>query len=513
MITLYCCIKKLYKKGYIGMNMLKRKKITIVSIAIILLVIITLIIAINVSKKEKKPQEEMLTTVRIQGDNASLNGVVIALDGEVITDEENADTTTFRAEDQEIIITLDSDVAIVNGEETAFVKTTAVVEEIVVDEDEAEIEEVKQPITYIDNDEVFVPIEFVEDVFDLEFDDETLEFKRDDEVIIGGEAEELPEVEVIEEPQEEDVKDDIEEDSEDEEIDAEPSKEESDKVETETGNNNTNTGATNTSSNSTTSSSSNSSSNSSSGGGATSSNTSSGSSNNNTTTSTPTTTPTHPETTPPVINASSVSVDKTSVTLEVGGSTKVSAWVSPDNTTNKGIAWSSENTSVATVDSNGNITAKTAGSTRIVATASSNGSAKAYINVTVNAPKPPVQPTYTGSSVIAQLKNEGWYTVSDVEVYFHKDGDGWSSSFYQVYVAAYNGSSGIDVRLWVKNIDSVVFNKAQQALAKIIPSGASTIINNLQTPGYSGGTYTFDGRKVEVYFVQGKAYIDIYGKQ
>lgn len=498
MIKLYYIMKKMYKKGYIGMSVLKRKKITIVSIVIILLVIISLIIAINVTKKEEEPQEEMLTTVRIQGDNASLNGVVIALDGEVITDEENADTTTFRAEDQEIIITLDSDVAIVNGEETAFVKTTAVVEEVVVDEDESEIKEVKQPITYIDNDELFVPIEFVEDVFDLEFDDETLEFKRDDEVIIGGEAEELPEVEVIEEPQEEDVKDDIEEDSEDEEIDAEPSKEESDKVETETGNNNTNTGATNTSSNSTTSSSSNSSSN---------------SSNNNTTTSTPTTTPTHPETTPPVINASSVSVDKTSVTLEVGGSTKVSAWVSPDNTTNKEIAWSSENTSVATVDSNGNITAKTAGSTRIVATASSNGSAKAYINVTVNAPKPPVQPTYTGSSVIAQLKNEGWYTVSDVEVYFHKDGDGWSSSFYQVYVAAYNGSSGIDVRLWVKNIDSVVFNKAQQALAKIIPSGASTIINNLQTPGYSGGTYTFDGRKVEVYFVQGKAYIDIYGKQ
>lgn len=218
---------------------------------------------------------------------------------------------------------------------------------------------------------------------------------------------------------------------------------------------------------------------------------------------------------PPVINASSVSVDKTSVTLEVGGSTKVSAWVSPDNTTNKGINWSSENSSVATVDGNGNITAKGAGTTRIVATAASNGSAKAYINVTVNAPKPPAQPTYTGSSVISQLKAEGWYTVSNIEVYFHEDGDGWSASEYQVYVAGYAGTSGsgLDVRVQVRNNSSAVFGKTQQALSKIIPSGASTIVGYLQTPGYSGGTYTFDGRTVKVYFSRGLAYVDVYGKQ
>ena len=214
---------------------------------------------------------------------------------------------------------------------------------------------------------------------------------------------------------------------------------------------------------------------------------------------------------PPVINASSVSVDKTSVTLEVGGSTKVSAWVSPDNTTNKGINWSSENSSVATVDGNGNITAKGAGTTRIVATAASNGSAKAYVNVTVNAPKPPA---YTGSSVISQLKAEGWYpAIGSTDVYFHEDGDGWSSSFYQVYVVACNGSDGIDIRVQVRNNSSAVFGKTQQALSKIIPSGASTIVSYLQTPGYSGGTYTFDGRTVKVFFSRGLAYIDVYGKQ
>lgn len=495
MIKLYYIMKKMYKKGYIGMSVLKRKKITIVSIVIILLVIISLIIAINVTKKEEEPQEEMLTTVRIQGDNASLNGVVIALDGEVITDEENADTTTFRAEDQEIIITLDSDVAIVNGEETAFVKTTAVVEEVAVDENEAEIEEVKQPITYIDNDEVFVPIEFVEDVFDLEFDDETLEFKRDDEIIIGGEAEELPEVEVIEESQEEELEDEIdadvsnetEEDSEDEEIDAEPSKEESDKVEIETGNNNTNTGSTNTGSNSTTSNNSSSSSGSSnsnsSSGGSTSSNASNSSNNNNTTTSTPT--PAQPTT----IAVSSITLDKTSVTLEIGGTTKVNATINPSNASYQGINWSSSNTGVATVDGNGNIKAVGSGTATITATSSAYSNIKASLTVTVKQPEPPKQPTYTGANVTETLLNNGWE---------YANGYG-TASFYQDSIVANANvqNQGYDLYIRVNaHSNDGVSEALYQALSLIIPSGASTVRDTAMN--FRSQTFEFDGRKVTV---------------
>ena len=141
-------------------------------------------------------------------------------------------------------------------------------------------------------------------------------------------------------------------------------------------------------------------------------------------------------TAPPVIVATSVSVNKTWIDLEVGGSTKVSAWVSPENTTNKGIQWSSENSSVATVDGNGNIVAKGEGYTRIIATATSNSSAKAYVEVNVKAkpstdngnnnnsgnsgnnngntggntePTPPSAPTYTGSTVVNQLLGEGFW--------------------------------------------------------------------------------------------------------
>lgn len=60
---------------------------------------------------------------------------------------------------------------------------------------------------------------------------------------------------------------------------------------------------------------------------------------------------------------------------------KITATVSPQNTTNKTIAWKSSKTNVATVDSNGTITAKSAGKTTISAS-TSNGIIK-KINVIV----------------------------------------------------------------------------------------------------------------------------------
>ena len=215
---------------------------------------------------------------------------------------------------------------------------------------------------------------------------------------------------------------------------------------------------------------------------------------------------------PPVIVANSVSVDKTSVSLEVGGSTKVSAWVSPDNTTNKGIQWSSENSSVATVDSNGNIVATAAGTTRIVATAASNGSAKAYIDVTVKAKPAPAQPTYTGNSVINQLLNEG-FTKGQAQnsVFWSPYGNDVTADWYDVEVSAVNGLEGQDLLIRVAGHDwDNCFTYANKALAKVIPSGASTVINALKAG--NAGTWTFDGRTVKVYY-NTFAYIRISGKE
>lgn len=215
---------------------------------------------------------------------------------------------------------------------------------------------------------------------------------------------------------------------------------------------------------------------------------------------------------PPVIVASSVSVDKTSVNLEVGGSAKVSAWVSPDNTTNKGIHWSSENSSIATVDGNGNIVAKAAGTTRIVATAASNNNAKAYITVTVKEKPAPAQPIYTGISVVNQLLNEGFSKgMIENSVAWSPYGNNMTADWYDVEVAALNGRENVDLQIRVAGFDwDNCFTYANKALVKVIPSGASTIINALKA-GQSG-TWTFDGRTVKVYFTS-SAYINISGKQ
>lgn len=215
---------------------------------------------------------------------------------------------------------------------------------------------------------------------------------------------------------------------------------------------------------------------------------------------------------PPVIVASSVSVDKTSVNLEVGGSAKVSAWVSPDNTTNKGIHWSSENSSIATVDGNGNIVAKAAGTTRIIATAASNNNAKAYINVTVKEKPAPAQPTYTGTSVVNQLLNEGFSKgMLQNSAFWSPYGTDVTADWYDVSVAALNGSKNIDLLITVAGFDwDNCFTYTQKALAKVIPSGASTIVNALKA-GQSG-TWNFDGRTVKVYYTS-LANIEISGKQ
>ena len=87
-----------------------------------------------------------------------------------------------------------------------------------------------------------------------------------------------------------------------------------------------------------------------------------------------------------VIEPTSVSLNKTSLELLVGGTETLTATVSPSDATNKTVTWASDNTSVATI-SNGKITAKAVGTAKITAK-TSNGKT-ATCNVTVK----PVLPT------------------------------------------------------------------------------------------------------------------------
>ena len=83
-----------------------------------------------------------------------------------------------------------------------------------------------------------------------------------------------------------------------------------------------------------------------------------------------------------------VSLNKDSLTLDVGASDTLTATITPDNATNKNVTWSSDNQNVATVE-NGKVTAVGVGTATITVTAADGSGKSATCSVTVNA-----QPTY-----------------------------------------------------------------------------------------------------------------------
>ena len=86
------------------------------------------------------------------------------------------------------------------------------------------------------------------------------------------------------------------------------------------------------------------------------------------------------------VHVTGVSLNRTSLTLEKGATSTLTATVTPSNATNKSVTWSSSNTSVATVTSAGVVKGVAVGSATITAT-TVDGGKKATCAVTVTAAK------------------------------------------------------------------------------------------------------------------------------
>ena len=94
-----------------------------------------------------------------------------------------------------------------------------------------------------------------------------------------------------------------------------------------------------------------------------------------------------------VYKVTEVKLDKTNLSLEVGDTATLTATVEPDEASNKNVTWSSDGTSVATVDDTGKVTAISVGSATITAT-TQDGNKTATCTVTVTAPpEPEPEPT------------------------------------------------------------------------------------------------------------------------
>lgn len=104
----------------------------------------------------------------------------------------------------------------------------------------------------------------------------------------------------------------------------------------------------------------------------------------------------------------SVTLNKSALSLEVGKTDQLSATVLPNSATNKSVSWSSNNEAVATVSSKGIVTAKKAGTAVITATAANGKSASCTVTVTGGSTEPtePVEPT-NSVSASATLRTAG----------------------------------------------------------------------------------------------------------
>lgn len=108
-----------------------------------------------------------------------------------------------------------------------------------------------------------------------------------------------------------------------------------------------------------------------------------------------------------VKEVTSISVDRSSISLVVGKSTTIKATVKPADATNQAFTWSSSDTSIATVDENGKITAVKVGTAKITVKA---GDKSKTITVTVK-----TQDKYNldNVSLSAKTLTKGGVSISD----------------------------------------------------------------------------------------------------
>lgn len=171
----------------------------------------------------------------------------------------------------------------------------------------------------------------------------------------------------------------------------------------------------------------------------------------------------------PIIAVSRIIINGQASSIEIGKTIQLSATIWPENATNKTIVWNSSDTRIATVSSNGLVTAKTAGSVNITATA--NNGIQAVFSVTVNPQEiKTTVDTRSGGTNNSPTKQMKVY-VSTRCIYNDSVGHDWGFGFYVNGNSIQNGST-----ISVVN-DSTISTKV-------------TVVENDNVPDYGTSTYS-----------------------
>lgn len=193
----------------------------------------------------------------------------------------------------------------------------------------------------------------------------------------------------------------------------------------------------------------------------------------------------------------SVTLNKSALSLEVGKTGQLSATVLPNSATNKSVSWSSNNEAVATVSSKGIVTAKKAGTAVITATAVNGKNASCTVTVTGGSTEPtePVEPT-NSVSASAALRNAGLsggqpsfrlalknaQNVATVRVQFTADTNLVSVTGTKGFTVLDQPKGSYDGGKYTGEVMLVYVNSGHTAFTQSAETGVATFVTGGTTP-------------------------------
>ena len=208
------------------------------------------------------------------------------------------------------------------------------------------------------------------------------------------------------------------------------------------------------------------------------------------------------------VNPTGVTLNKTSLSLEVGGTSTLTATVAPSNATDKTVTWKSNKTSVATVSSSGKVTAVAEGTATITATTVNNKTATC--TVTVTSPSSTLKNNSTVSSELVNIgttititgKASGGTSPYKYAFYYKKSsassfttlGTAFSSATAASFKASEEGY--YNVKVVVKDSTGATATKTAVVEAMDLGTGETTLKNNstiVATKAQVGDDVRLDG--------------------
>ena len=188
-------------------------------------------------------------------------------------------------------------------------------------------------------------------------------------------------------------------------------------------------------------------------------------------------------------------------TKNIGETFKITATVSPSDANNKSLNWSSSNTSVATVDSNGNVKCLVAGTTTITATAADGSGKSASLSLTV---RNPINSLILDKDQTTILKDGYTSTVTATTDPSNYDGANitWTIADTSIATVSVSGKTAT-----IKSTSKI----GQTTLT--VTAGGITKTVSVSVVNFTTQTYSYTGKIQQVDLPAGTYKLEVWGAQ